>query len=302
MSYKNIVYFIILISFFLSCKNDININNQNPADNEENNYIKYEADSSDITIFNKIMKYAQENKLSDKTLPEIEISIAKYFLGTPYVAHTLEKEGEEHLVINLRELDCTTFVENVVSLSSCIKNNTTDFDDFCMTLVKFRYRNGKIDRYPSRLHYFTDWLLDNEKKQLITIVSNLFGEDDFDLMVNFMSTHPQYYKQLENDTFVKQIAEREKEISQANFKFIPKQKLRKFEKNIHDGDIIAITTTIKGLDIAHVGLAIFVDGRLHLFHASSKGKKVMISNKTLEDYLKNITKDSGIMVARLNKV
>lgn len=299
MNYKNFIYLITLLSFFLSCKNDINSKNQNPANTEDNNQVNYEADSSDIIIFNKIMDYAEKKKLSDKTLPEIEIIIAKYFLGTPYVAHTLEKEGEEHLVINLHELDCTTFVENVVSLSTCIKNKTTNFDDFCKTLIKFRYRNGEIDRYPSRLHYFTDWLLDNEKKQLITIVSNSFAEDDFDLMVNFMSTHPQYYKQLENDTFVKQIAEREKIISKAKFKFIPKQKLRQFEKNIQGGDIIAITTSINGLDIAHVGLAIFVDGRLHLFHASSKGKKVMISEKTLKDYLKNITKDTGIIVARL---
>lgn len=298
MIYKNFIYFISLVFLFASCKNDIKSSNQNPAQEEDK--ISYDADSSDIIIFNKIIDYAKNKQLSEKTLPDIELEIAGYFLGTPYIAHTLEKEGEEHLVINLHELDCTTFVENVVSLSSCTKNKTIEFNDFCKTLIKFRYRDGKIDRYPSRLHYFTDWLLDNEKKQLISIVSNEFGEDDFDSYVDFMSTHPQYYKQLENDTFVQQIADREKEISKTKLKFIPKTKLRRFEKYIQNGDIIAITTSTKGLDIAHVGLAVFVNDRLHLFHASSKGKKVMISDKTLEDYLKNISKDSGIIVARLN--
>jgi len=295
MKFKYIIHFIFLIAIFVSCKNDIKSLNQNENPNETG----YDADSLDIKIFDKIVEYAKSNNLSDKSFPEIEISIARYFSGTPYVAHTLEKEGEEHLIVNLRELDCTTFVENVVSLSSCIKNKTTDFETFCKTLAKFRYRDGKIDKYPSRLHYFTDWLSDNEKKQLIIIVSNSFGEDNYNPAVNFMSTHPQYYPQLKNDTFVKQIAEMEKKISNLKFKFIPKEKINQFEKFIQNGDIIAITTTIDGLDIAHVGLAYFVDGRLHLFHASSTHKKVVISDKTLEDYLRNIHKDSGIIVARL---
>ena len=296
MKFKYFFYVIFLIILFVSCKNDIKLLNQKEIPNQAN----YDADSVDIKIYNNLIKYAQKNNLSDKTNSEIEINIARYFLGTPYVAHTLEKEGEEHLIINLHGLDCTTFVENVVSISRCIKNKTTDFETFCNTLKKFRYRNGKIDKYPSRLHYFTDWLSDNEKKHLITIVSNSFGEDDYDLDVNFMSTHPQYYPQLKNDTFVKQIADIEKKISNTDFKFIPKEKIKRFEKFIKNGDIIAITTTIDGLDITHVGLAYFVDDRLHLFHASSKNKKVVISDKTLEDYLKNIKKDSGIMVARLN--
>ncbi len=299
MNFKSIFLYIFIITLFTSCENNINSTEQNNGF-EKNNPVKYDADNLDVVIFKKIMDYSSKNNLKEKTLPEIEINIAKYLLNTPYVAHTLEKEGEEHLVINLHQLDCTTFVENVVSLSSCIKNNKTNINDFCRTLIKFRYRDGKIERYPSRLHYFTDWLLDNEKKHLISIVSNDFAEDDFDSFVNFMSTHPQYYKQLKNDTFVRQIAEREKEISKAKIKYIPKTKIHKFEKYIKNGDIIAITTNTKGLDIAHVGIAIFVNNRLHLFHASSTQKKVVISNKTIEDYLKNITKDTGIIVARLN--
>ena len=45
------------------------------------------------------------------------LEIGKFFLGTPYVAGTLETKGAEHLVVNLREYDCVTFVENVVALA-----------------------------------------------------------------------------------------------------------------------------------------------------------------------------------------
>ena len=36
---------------------------------------------------------------------------ARQFLGVPYVAHTLELNDKEQLVVNTRELDCTTLVE-----------------------------------------------------------------------------------------------------------------------------------------------------------------------------------------------
>ncbi len=297
MNKDKFIYFILLFLLLVSCKPKKAEINQNISSDKKNNSI--EIDSSDIEIFNKFIKYSYKNELNKKTIQEIEIEIAKYFLGTPYIAHTLEKRGKEHLVVNLREFDCTTFVENVVALTNCVKKNKTTFEDFAKTLTKFRYRNGQIDKYPSRLHYFTDWLLDNEKKGLISIVSNLFAVDNFDPTVDFMSTHPQYYKQLENIDFIKQIAKKEKEISNAELKYIPQEKIFQNEKHIKNGDIIAITTPVKGLDIAHVAMAYFVDGRLHILHASSKQKKVVVSEKNLEDYLKGIKSKDGIIVARL---
>lgn len=293
MNNKNLfTYFLLLGLFFTACTNGTKSTEQNQVNT-------YGADSVDINIFEKVMQYAQKEKLSDETLPNIEMAVARYFLSTPYVANTLDVNGAEHLVINLREFDCTTFLENVVSLSSCIKNKTNDFETYCQTLIKFRYRSGIIDEYPSRLHYFTEWLLDNEKKQLISIVSNTFATDTFDAKVNFMSTHTQSYPQLENEAFVQQIEEQEREISLAKLTFVPKEKIHDLEKYIQNGDLIAITTTIPGLDMAHVGLAYFVNNRLHLFHASSTQNKVVISDKTLQEYLKGIKKNNGIIVARL---
>ncbi len=299
MNKNKLIYFILIFLLLVSCKSKKAEIKQNTSSHKIN--ISFEIDSSDIEIYNKLIEYSIKKELNKKTIPEIEIEIAKYFLETPYIAHTLEKKGKEHLVMNLREFDCTTFVENVVALTNCVKKNKTTFEDFAKTLTKFRYRNGQIDKYPSRLHYFTDWLLDNEKKDLVSIVSNSFAVDNFNPTVDFMSTHPQFYKQLENIDFIKQIAKKEKEISNVKLKYIPQEKIFQNEKHIKNGDIIAITTPVKGLDIAHVAMAYFVDGRLHIIHASSKQKKVVISEKTLENYLKDIKIKDGIIVARLKE-
>jgi len=260
---------------------------------------KYAVDSADIAIYNKIITFAKDSSLETKSYSEIEIAVANQLLGTPYVGKTLEKDSIESLVINLRELDCTTFVENVLAISMCIKNKSTSFEEYCEALLKLRYREGKIDQYPSRLHYTTDWLLDNQKKGIIEIVSEMFGSDNFDASVNFMSTHPQFYKQLSNNQFVNQMKEHEIRISASKLKFVQKSKINEVSKFIKDGDMIAISTTIPGLDFSHMALAEWKNGRLYFINASSREKKVVLSDKTLFDYMAGMKNNDGIVVARL---
>src|SRR5512142_59189 len=62
---------------------------------------------------------AAEGSLQGKPIGSVMTAIGTSFIGTPYVAHTLEVPGPEHLVVNLQGLDCTTFVENVLALSRC---------------------------------------------------------------------------------------------------------------------------------------------------------------------------------------
>ena len=78
---------------------------------------------------------------------------ALQFIGRPYVAHTLEKDGDERLVVNTRQLDCTTLVETVTALTLCACSGEQTFAAFRKRLQRMRYHDGVIDRYPSRIHY-----------------------------------------------------------------------------------------------------------------------------------------------------
>jgi hypothetical protein len=71
------------------------------------------------------------------------------------------------------------------------------------------------------------------------------------------------------------------------------------EHLIQEGDIISLTAWKKDLDIAHQGFAVKVNGRMHLMHASSLGKKVVISKQPLPEYILSQPGQTGIMVARL---
>lgn len=255
----------------------------------------------DVEICNSKFELAVSKSLSEKPLNEIIVEVGKSFLGTEYVAHTLEQDGEEQLVINLTGLDCTTFLETTVALSRNIKSGRTDFEDYKNELTFIRYREGKIDKYPSRLHYFSDWIYDNIKKGIVEDVTKSIGGEEIRFKVDYMSTHPESYKHLkENPGFIPVIKKQEEEISKRTYQYIPKTKVKSVENKIETGDLIAITSSVKGLDINHVGFAIKMEnGRIHFLHAPQVGADVQITSEPLDEYLMKIKRHTGIIVLRV---
>lgn len=242
--------------------------------------------------------FSQLKNEKNKSTAELMVMIGTQLKQTPYVAHTLETD-KEVLLVNLRELDCTTFAENCLAIARTIRTGKPNFNCFTNELTKIRYRNGEIKDYPSRLHYFSDWIYENDKAGLVKSVSQKIANIPYPLEINFMSTHASSYKALkDNPEFVPILNQKEKEISAREMYFLPKEKIKTFESKLREGDIVGITTSISGLDITHVGIIVKVNGQTHLMHASSKAEKVIISEKTLNDYLKNRKSVTGIMIAR----
>ncbi|GGX25562.1 N-acetylmuramoyl-L-alanine amidase-like domain-containing protein [Aquimarina muelleri] len=226
------------------------------------------------------------------------VYVGKTFLGTPYVAKTLEIGTKESLVINLQGLDCTTFVENVLAFGLLLKNNKEDFEAYTKYLEKIRYKDGVLNGYASRLHYFSEWIANNQQKGIIKNNTADIGGVEIEKEINFMSTHRDLYPFLKEDKNFEGILQSEKVVSESSFCFLPKEEVKENEESIASGDIIALTTSIKGLDITHTGIATREkDGRIHLLHASSKGQ-VEISELPLVDYLKKIKNNIGIMISR----
>ena len=122
---------------------------------------------------------------------------ARQFVGTPYVGGTLDRAREERLVINLPELDCTTYVEQVLALARCAELGSTSFGDFCEQLRHIRYVGGEI-AYVKRQHYFTGWIEDNEKELIVKEIQqpNPPFTASISVNVNWMTTHVKNYKML----------------------------------------------------------------------------------------------------------
>ncbi len=255
---------------------------------------------TDKVICNSKFSYAVSANLAKEPMNDIVADIGKTFLGTKYLAHALEDSGKEQLVINLSGLDCTTFVENAIVFARLIKMGKTTFKDYQDELQKIRYRNGIIDKYPSRLHYFTDWIYNNEKKGIVDDITELCGGKPIQFHLNFMSTHPGSYSQLKkHPEFITEIRKREAEISRRNYYYVPKERVGFIEQQIDNGDIIAFTSNIPGLDVNHVGIAVRMeDNRIHVLHAPNIGYTVQITKEPLSAYINKISKDTGIIILK----
>ena len=229
------------------------------------------------------------------------LDVAKSFLGVPYVAGTLEVEGEERLVVNTDSLDCTTFVE--LSVARWLASDSATFEQQVQAL---RYRDGVVDGYLSRLHYFTDWVAENERRG---VWHELKGEDGstvwrYDtLTLSFMSSHVQSYPYLKGHAWaVDSMRAIEKHYAQYPVAYIDKAYLHLSPKElpIRTGDILALVTSIEGLDVTHLGFAVWKGDKLHLMHASMTHKKVVIDERTLYDYLQSRKSCPGVRVVRLS--
>ena len=255
--------------------------------------------SRDQRIFEELIRFLEKKKPLAKSPDQLILEIGKFFLGAPYVVGTLETENTEHLVVNLREYDCVTFLETAIALVWLIKSGEKSFKAFRNLLRKIRYRQGRLQGYSSRLHYFSDWIYDNQNKGIIRDVTAEIGGGPLRKALNFMTTNLDLYPPLKNVVNLRRMKSVETAISRRSLFFIPKKGLRRLEDRIRDGDLIAITTDIKGLDIQHVGFAARVSNRIHLLHASSFEGKVILSQKTLYRYLMQSRARTGVMVARV---
>lgn len=232
--------------------------------------------------------------------------IARQFIGVPYVAHTLDRADTEQMVINLHELDCTTYVEAVLALSRCAMTGKTSFADYCHEAQMVRYRQGKVG-YESRLHYFQWWVADNERKGMIEEISTpkaLFTGQQR-LRIDYMSTHADSYDMLrQHPERVDSIARQEQEWLGKTVSYIPKSRLqdKTLRQVVHDGDIIGLVTNKAGLDASHLGIAVWHKDGLYLLNASSlkrNGNQVVEPRETLFHYLAGQSHNTGIRVLRI---
>lgn len=237
---------------------------------------------------------------------ESMVRIGLTFIGTPYVPGTLEVAGEEGVVVNLLELDCVTFVENVLAIARFIRlagpeileSESRMRERYRGLLAEIRYRGGRVEGYASRLHYFSDWIRDNESRGLVREITQELGGEMDPEAIDYMSQHAEAYRQLMDPFNLRAIRDIEFTLSGLPRYQIPEEAIALRISQVQDGDIIAITSAEAGLDVAHTGLAYWQGGELYLLHAPSVGSDVEVSGLSLASRVWESEAQDGIRVVR----
>jgi len=262
----------------------------------------------DWEVFNAKVRWGAAQRLDTLPIGNAIARLGQTFVGETYTPGTLEVPGPERLVINLRAFDCVTLIENVLALVRFIREDGPSLlaDPAAARLRyerylrEWRYRGGVLAGYPSRLHYFSEWLADNAARGRLRLLARESGGVADSEPIHFMTSHPGSYRQLADPAVRDSIAAIEARLNEGPPRwFLREDQIRQAEAGIQDGDLIAATSTLAGLDVAHTGIALWVDGRLHLLHAPLVGRSVEISALPLAERILGIAAQDGIMVARV---
>lgn len=254
---------------------------------------------SDTTVINGLLAKGNESGIADANAL-IEF-YARQLLGTPYVAHTLEAD-EEVLTINIHELDCLTFIESLYALTRATLNHRYSWRDYAANIENVRYRGGTMGDYSSRIHYISEWIIDNHLRgNLVEVTPDLPHADYMVKNIDYMSKNPSQYRQLKNDTaMVEKI--RRHELRQHRFPYLKRSWLndKDVKAALRSGDFISLVTKADGLDVSHNGIIIVDDkGDPYLLDASMSGGKVMLESKPLFKFLERSKNNIGVRVFRM---
>lgn len=226
-------------------------------------------------------------------------AVGKALIDTPYVGGTLDRTPGKEVCVPLWDgLDCVTLVETSIAVARAFRTGRSVSESVGPELERIRYRGGKLDGYVSRLHYSTDWLLDNASRGIFQLLGEGWtGAERWKKQITFMSGHASSYAVLvARPELVHAIRATERALSERELPFVPRAALPGLESKFQTGDVVGFGTDVAGLDCSHVGLVTVESGRPWVLHASSTKKRVVL-DRPLVDYVK-AGKATGVFVAR----
>lgn len=226
--------------------------------------------------------------------------------GTPYLAFTLDsylktsgQPSQEPLTLSLTQFDCVTLVEACLAVARVAGDDRQTWERWGREVERMRYRGGVRRGYASRLHYFSEWISDGEKRALVRDLGPELGGAEDPRPLRFMTGHRSRYPALADDRVFHEVEAIERGLDNRPRRVIPVKRIPQVVSRLETGDIVAFATEIPGLDVTHAALA-YRDrsGVLRVLHAPLSGGVVEITEATLPEYVAAIRRSTGIIVAR----
>jgi hypothetical protein len=234
--------------------------------------------------------------------------VGELAVGTPYEAFTLEAylragadpSHAEPLTLSLTRFDCVTLVESCLAVARvAASTRQPSWEGFAREVERMRYRDGRRRGYASRLHYFSEWITDGERRGLVRDLGVELGGIEDTRPLRFMTEHRSSYPALANDAVFRAIGKMERSLDNHSRHVVPTARIAEVVDRIETGDVLAFATSIPGLDVSHAAFAYRDSGGvLRVLHAPLSGGAVEVTPTTLPEYVSAIKRATGILVAR----
>jgi len=191
------------------------------------------------------------------------------FRGMPYGAGdnaSLRGYQEGQTLVNFETMDCVTFIENFVALARAVRQwraapaafptEEARFRLLVHHLNQVRYYNGDNCTWDDRIYYFTHALEELEAQGLVRNIADLTGEP-FRKTINYLSSNKKKYPGIHDWGRIGYI---ERKLSRRRIQYYPLAHIDRYAPLARTGDIVALATSVAGLDVSHCGFIHVEDG------------------------------------------
>ncbi|QCJ68740.1 DUF1460 domain-containing protein [Providencia heimbachae] len=211
--------------------------------------------------------------------PEQKVKIiTQELLGTPYNDNTLNMNylSIERLTINLKAMDCMTFIEYAEAFK-----HAENYEQFLFYLANTRYINQDVS-FSQRRHFFTDWAQEPESiaEDITTRISP-----------HTIRVQKELNRGSNGELFLSGVDVKDRIINYIPSGYVDKDVI----ELLKTGDYVGIYSNNKGLDVTHVGIVIRENNKVIFRNASSLRNNFKVSDIELERYLQSKV---GIIVLR----
>src|SRR5918993_4211651 len=149
--------------------------------------------------------------------------------GSPYRPYTLEaylKAGgtplEEPLTLSLTRFDCVSLVEACLAVARVADDaGAPGWSSFAREVERMRYRGGERRGYASRLHYFSEWIADGERRGLLRELGGELGGAEDARPLRFMTGHRGSYPALADAGAFRAVAAMERSLDGRPRRVVP---------------------------------------------------------------------------------
>lgn len=264
--------------------------------------VRFNDEKTDTTFINTLLTEAK-GALPHSTPGERVVYFGRKLLDTPYKGGTLEfYPEEEKLTINMEEMDCTTFVETTLALAYTLGEGRTSWRDFAYNLERLRYKGGSAKGYASRLHYISDWIVDNAHRGNVReVTSEVDDARPTVKTLDFMSRNRESYPALADSLTYARLLDSERGYRSHRYYLVKGNKLggKSLPEPLKEGDVVFMATKKPGLDVQHAGILVVDDGVPYLLHASSAAGKVVVDKLPIAEYMRKQPSIQGARFVRL---
>jgi hypothetical protein len=255
--------------------------------------------------FDRLLAQAQSENWRALPIGERTARVGLALLGTPYVNFTLEIDNRiEAASVNFNGLDCWTFYEISLAFARLIKAKPVGAtpQDLLHYVELERYRGGKCTgNYLSRMHFLEEVFYDNCRRGLAVNPTRSLGGVPIRRNITEMTSAWRHYRYLVHDrSLLPGTAAIQRRVSELPIHYIPKSKVAAVEKNLRNGDIIAIVSADRSGYTSHVGMVVKRPDGMRFMHATpvrSRGRKALLDDR-ISQYLRRSSDHIGIIVYR----